>query len=323
MIYDTGALLLKLDSRRLWKLAMSKNLRSGASTQGQYTHDQKADVWLPSLKNGGGFRFLHSSGRNSIVERCHRLLKVPNQWIRPVIMCGELPNDISGSLNEDRLLESTHALNVANIDGPSSSSVVVTSKIDSTRSGATMGSNAGNEPSSPPHSPVPVNSSTLPRHDSSGRLEQNDRRYFLRSHARSFYTRMHLNESAYLPNMDFRHWPLSEAQNTECLLNATLTNPTVSNAINPSDLFDEYGSFGLSRMPPEVFLQISDARQAIRDEIRGLLRKGKSGIPAGEVITSDHPDFSQLEKLHTTMVCKLKFKKALKPDCACAVTNNP
>ena len=52
LIYDARALLLKLDSRRLLQLAMSKNLRSGVVTNGQYTHDQNISVWLPALKNG-------------------------------------------------------------------------------------------------------------------------------------------------------------------------------------------------------------------------------------------------------------------------------
>ena len=33
----------------------------------------------------GGFRFSHSSGRNDIVERGHRLLKVPSQRTKPVL----------------------------------------------------------------------------------------------------------------------------------------------------------------------------------------------------------------------------------------------
>ena len=43
-----------------------------------------------------------------------------------------------------------------------------------------------------------------------------------------------------------------------------------------------------------------------------LLRKDKSGIPVGEVITAEHYDFSRLEKLHTTMVCKAKPQKGYK-----------
>ena len=55
VIYDTRALLLKLDSRRLWQLAMSKNLRSGAKSVTKLEHDQKISVWTPSAKkwNGG------------------------------------------------------------------------------------------------------------------------------------------------------------------------------------------------------------------------------------------------------------------------------
>ena len=109
--------------------------------------------------------------------------------------------------------------------------------------------------------------------------------------------------------MDFRPWFSTDSQILESLSTATLKDPEPPKDINPSELFGEYGSFDISRMPPRMFLQITEARQAIRDEIRGLLRKDKSGIPVGEVITSDNQDFSRLEKLHTTMACKVKLQK--------------
>ena len=43
--------------------------------------------------------------------------------------------------------------------------------------------------------------------------------------------------------------------------------------INPSALYDEYGPFGISRIPPRVFLQIPEARQEVRDEAHGLLQE--------------------------------------------------
>ena len=116
----------------------------------------------------------------------------------------------------------------------------------------------------------------------------------------------------FLPNVDFRPWFSTDSQILESLLTATLNDPEPPKDINPSELFDEYGSFDISRMPHRVFLQITEAMQAIRDEIRGLLREEKSGIPVGEVITSDHQDFSRLEKLHATMVCKVKLQKGFK-----------
>ena len=56
LIYGTGALLLRLGSCRLRQLEMSKNLRSGAIANEQYSHDQKINIWLPMLKKwNGGF----------------------------------------------------------------------------------------------------------------------------------------------------------------------------------------------------------------------------------------------------------------------------
>ena len=53
--------------------------------------------------------------------------------------------------------------------------------------------------------------------------------------------------------------------------------------INTSELFGEYGSFDIGRIPPRVFLQIPAAMQSVRDEIDGLLKRDVNGIPVGKL----------------------------------------
>ena len=105
---------------------------------------------------------------------------------------------------------------------------------------------------------------------------------------------------------------MSNQQQLIDVLNVTQCKPIPPIEINPSELSDEYGSFGISRIPPMICLEIDGARQSIRDGIRGLLKNDKHGIPAGEVITSDRADFARLEKLHTTIVRKAKLQKGYK-----------
>ena len=92
--------------------------------------------------------------------------------------------------------------------------------------------------------------------------------------------------------------------------------------INTSELFGEYGSFDIGRTPPRIFPQIPAERQSVRDEIDGLLKRDANGIPVGEIIDPKHPDFSRLEKVHTTIVCKIKLHQKYKVDCVCGAINN-
>ena len=57
MIFGTRAMLLKIDSQMLRKLAMSKNLRSGVLANYEYAFGLKVYVWLPLLGKWNGVSF--------------------------------------------------------------------------------------------------------------------------------------------------------------------------------------------------------------------------------------------------------------------------
>ena len=76
--------LLKLDAKYIVDLTQRKRLRCNDSTQ--LRHNDAAVVWLPDMKRwSSGFRFLFDSGKNSILERGSRLVKIPSHWVKPLI----------------------------------------------------------------------------------------------------------------------------------------------------------------------------------------------------------------------------------------------
>ena len=105
-----------------------------------------------------GLRFLHPSGRNAIVERGHRLLKVPVQWIRPAVaiddVSDEVPKPSSAAMESEVTL------------------IPPTSKEQSSSS-----------------TQIPEDRNISTRHESNLPL-QHARWYFLRSNARSLFTRI-------------------------------------------------------------------------------------------------------------------------------------
>ena len=93
---------------------------------------------------------------------------------------------------------------------------------------------------------------------------------------------MHLGEVSPLSALHPNEWYTDNASAMETLVAAPHISPSHVSEINPSALYDEYGPFDISRAPPRIFLQIPEAKQAVRDEVRGLLQNDTKGIPAGK-----------------------------------------
>ena len=244
-IYDTRALLLKLDSRNLWKLAASNSLRIGFAANYQYVHDQDASVWMPHLKKGHGcFRVLNDSDRGAVVvERRHRLLEIPLQRNRPVL-CPE--ND----QNFPKPQISIHPGSVVN-------------RIDLFH----------DEKGTGPSSPSTDNANQKASQIKPQAPTQVSKRYFIRSNSRTLSAKMHLDGVSRISTMHPDELYTDNVTTMETMVKAPNKVLATVSEINPSALYDEYGPFGISRIPPRVFLQIPEARQEVRDEAHGLLQE--------------------------------------------------
>ena len=121
------------------------------------------------------------------------------------------------------------------------------------------------------------------------------KRYFLRSSVRTIFTKMHLNEMVCMFSENTSDLHQNDTTIMETLVAATNVPGSTCSSINPSSLYYDYGPFDISRIPHRVFLRISEARQELRDEVLGLLKKDANGIPVGEVTSSLQPDFNTLE----------------------------
>ena len=239
----------------------------------------------------GGFRFLHHIGRNAIVERGHRLLKVPLQWVRPMVIEGNQCSLEDNTNPTDTQMEESDG----NIGGQKKLEENITDPSSSSNHNPQM--DGGNRP-------LPISSTNVP----TGAVE----RYSLRSQSRVLYSKIQLAKNMMDQLEEIypcENGPLtvSESDNSEKKQN----NDPIPD-INTSELFDDYGSFDISRIPPRIFLQIPAARQSVREEIDGLSKQDAQGIPVGEIIDSNHSDFPRLQKVHTTVVCKIKLQQKYK-----------
>ena len=95
--------------------------------------------------------------------------------------------------------------------------------------------------------------------------------------------------------------------------NSAVSSPdSEQSPINPSLLFGEFRPFDSGRIPPRISLRVAAARQAIRDELMGLLAVDKGGIPIAKLRRVQDETVKKLYKIHTAMVVKLSLKRGFK-----------
>ena len=301
LINELRGTLLKLDAKLIVDFTQRKRLR--CPHQATLKHNDSVVVWLPGSKRwNSGFRFLFDSGKNIILERGSRLVKSPSHWVKPfiaeqksveVIEPSAAPSDsLHRHLAVPNPVETsdvtTQALNNGSMDSdPSacSSTKTVVAPQSSTNSAVSLRRRF------PLVNPLPW------------------KRYHLRSSNHTY-----LCDSSTISDM-------MSFLNGELKISAFVCDSSKPTGIseNPavpgvctSKLFGEFGSFDIGRIPPRIFLRISEARMAIRDEIRGLAKEDRDGIPIALVISANSPEARRLEKIHTAMVCKVKPHKGFK-----------
>ena len=296
LILDTRLILLKLDAQSLLTIASNKRLRSNVTEV--FKFNDSIMLWSPVKKKWeAGFRYLSDSGRNAVVERGNRLIKVPLHWIRKSLVIVE-----DQKLYEDsKALSSQNALDSANSSNNLNQSV------------------AHHEPSSSSNSNVVVPQSAETPSQSRATTVIPPKKYNLRSQTRNVMIQeMARVEDIRLLNCDF----LVDFDEMSFDFDGITTHGTfsvqevekTSPIVTPSseDLLDEFGTFDLSRIPPRIYLQIPAARQAIRDELNGLLKLDSAGIPIGKLCLISSAECARVPKLHTTVVCKLKTNGSFK-----------
>ena len=89
LLIDLRSRFLQRDASNTIKLALSKTLRKNA--QCSYQHNDAIQYWNPRTKLWeGGYRVIVETGRNAIIERGRRIIKVPTPWIRPRVTLTEM-----------------------------------------------------------------------------------------------------------------------------------------------------------------------------------------------------------------------------------------
>lgn len=71
-------------------------------------------------------------------------------------------------------------------------------------------------------------------------------------------------------------------------------------------ILDSHGIIDLSRLTPKVYLPLRKGRQALRDEIYGILRQDKNGVPIGELFRKGDAKWKGAHWVMTTVVTKIK-----------------
>ena len=314
LILYTRLVLLKLDAQSLLATAASKRLR--ANVMDSFKFNDKITLWSPIKKVWrAGFRYLSDSGRNAIIERGNRLLKVPIQWIRRSLV-----------LTEDKdLLDSPEALSSQNVSNIPSSSVPMNRTVVEP---ATLESASKQkaEVSSSPRIDLNDNSALDVGSNGSSVSAQSrtirsmiPKRYNLRSQSRNLFSHEAIRlDDIRILNCDFLvhcEDSLVDKDFETCFTAAIPDGGKLdlsNNTPSPNELFDEFGTFDLSRIPPRIYLQIPASRQAIREELNGLLQLDSAGIPIGRLCISSSPECVSLPKLQTTIVCKMKTNGSFK-----------
>ena len=77
-------------------------------------------------------------------------------------------------------------------------------------------------------------------------------------------------------------------------------------------ILDSHGIVDLSRLTPKIYLPLKAGRQALRDEIYGILRKDKSGVPVGEIFKKGDTRWKNVPWVMTTVVTKIKTDGTVK-----------
>ena len=301
LLNEIRGTVLQMDARIIYDITQRKRLRSHNAME--LKHNDSALVWFPTDKRWqSGFRFLFDSGKNSILERGSRLVKIPSHWVRPFIkeQQNECPCVDETNLDDTSQKEKETSDNSIEMD------------MDLCNQAKPQDTPSGCEPSSSSGLNRDVESKTVPI--SPKRLPF--RRYHLRSAAfdtnvisqnneRSDLFPVHHND-CWLANS----WLSMQDSNTQ--LTENQKEKGRENEVNESKLFDEFGPFDIGRIPPRIFLKIPEARSAIREELEGLLRVDKAGIPIAQLCDVNCWEAKNLEKIHTTLICKVKPQKGFK-----------
>ena len=105
----------------------------------------------------------------------------------------------------------------------------------------------------------------------------------------------------------------SDTLNAQCeWINIYAADLNVDTDQLSSDIFGRFGRIDLSRIPPKVTLGDVRSRDALRTEINGILQSNEKGVPIGGIIALGSKGISQTQRLHITVVTKIKQGKGFK-----------
>ena len=272
--------------QKLLKMDVANNLRAHAKET--FVYGDRVQIWDSDARCWVGvFRFLFSTGRNGFAERGSPLKKFPIQRIRRhrdgeeekliEIPNAEYSQDSDTGEGKTSTADKKECQPRLHSDHEASSSSNSPPSVQ--QDGNPPKTNSPRSPIAPP--PIPVSVFT--------------KKYFLRSAAKNWMMDTLVSD-------DYGDHPQTVPEES------------------PEDvrkwMNEEFGVFGLSRIPPKTFLVIPKARGAIREELFGLLEKGKFGIPIAALVKLNDPQWEHLTRAHTTMVMKIKPNGQFK-SCVC------
>lgn len=77
-------------------------------------------------------------------------------------------------------------------------------------------------------------------------------------------------------------------------------------------ILDSHGIVDLSRLTPKMYLPLRQGRQALRDEVYGILRQDRNGVPIGEIFQRGDLKWGNVPWVMTTVVTKIKTDGTVK-----------
>ena len=265
-VYRAREKMTPLDAQRILNKSKVSVVRTGASTT--FKLGDMVSCWDTIEKTWKhGHRFLADIGRNGLVELGSKIKKLPRQWIQH--------HREDGTILPENSIASTPA-NKKLVVGKEMHEVDSSDDLPIRKDPARRYHLRPNEPSS---------SSMVPAED-------------------VFFNLKLMEDYESILSDTHGTWLNCESMSEECLWSSRKKQSEMSK----EDTLDEASLEGMdpARLPPKVFTSLRQSRNAIREEIFGLLRPAAGGIPPAKLVKIQSPLYRSVPRLRTTLIVKIK-----------------
>ena len=231
----------------------------------------------------GTYKLVFNSGRNCYVELGNKMKKVPTHWIRKLVPAKILSDPQDNNSRETETM--------------------VKNPMDQTKEseihpGESVSRNIGDQPRTTPSESSDQNQPTFAPWE----------RYNLRSQNQNWWCQQDVLDGLLCGSDESIIQKILPVTQDDVDSQNKITNGATlrQNILDSNEMVD------LSRLTPKIYLPLPAGRQALRDEIYGILRHDKDGIPVGEIVKKGDYKWEKVPWVMTTVVTKIKTDGSVK-----------